>query len=735
MTNKRIISSLLPKLIESFGSKLLSGKCICGMILGFALLSCSDNNINFDLISDEYQPVNPVYISIVISNSDSQASRTRDDSNRIDGDKDEEVNGDIFNKGVEKEFAISPNYSHHAILLFDNNGDYVVGRSMSLQANQEDKTTTLPALLSIDKSKLTQLGATANSDSTKFTLSGKVLVMVNSNPIDITKAMSVASTYGINGFKSHDSASYIPQENLTVEEKGVKYFTMSSSIILQDNNIISAFEDNDGNDNTDGNIIFSSNEIEALANPITLYVERLAAKHTLGVDQNGYIKYFNSTDDTPIFLEPTFDESIDEMDRTVWYREEYEIQLDETGGSISPYIASNWKINIVGWGINGEEKQEYTFKNLNTDASYFQGWNPGAPLNKRRNYWAESCHYGEISFPDQYREVLLNDTIYSATDDDLNSLKDDLILNYYPYTSFSGLNGRNVSNYSSEHTISEGVITEDEYGNKKHLRAATHVIVAAQLLLDTQDQEYYDATTTNNGFIEGIKDKYYAMNSYMSKKAYLQYAFYDLCQSITSEIEVIDYTNPGAVFKPIEKTKAIENNLYQEISDGIYQKLNYEEVENLFDTEGALIKGGDGWAIISLKEEDKKIFVKTSSKNDEDLSSSDVYKELDNDLLTSLIYNYTEPAKHFKEGRMYYAIPIQHNENSSTIGTSTVKTGDLGAVRNHWYNILITQVKNVGAPVDDPYQPIVPNPEPKDISLGVEIEILPWHLKEIEVIY
>ena len=88
-------------------------------------------------------------------------------------------------------------------------------------------------------------------------------------------------------------------------------------------------------------------------------------------------------------------------------------------------------------------------------------------------------------------------------------------------------------------------------------------------------------------------------------------------------------------------------------------------------------------------------------------------------------------AGHFTGGRMYYAIPVKHNIESKSEGT--IATGDYGAVRNHWYSFTVNNIFSVGTPVDNPEEPIIPNVEPKNPGLGVEISILNWHQVSTDV--
>ena len=93
-------------------------------------------------------------------------------------------------------------------------------------------------------------------------------------------------------------------------------------------------------------------------------------------------------------------------------------------------------------------------------------------------------------------------------------------------------------------------------------------------------------------------------------------------------------------------------------------------------------------------------------------------------------------AKHFANGQMYYAIPIQHMVPTLTKkdGTHLYNIGSYGVVRNHWYQINISDIKKPGISIDDPEQPIIPNDEPYESAyVAFEIVIIPWHKISQEV--
>ena len=102
----------------------------------------------------------------------------------------------------------------------------------------------------------------------------------------------------------------------------------------------------------------------------------------------------------------------------------------------------------------------------------------------------------------------------------------------------------------------------------------------------------------------------------------------------------------------------------------------------------------------------------------------------------------------FTEGRMYYSIPVEHFLNptyNKTNPSDPFLVGDFGVVRNHFYQVTVTDIKKVGIGVFDVTEPIVPNYDPSTYYLAAKLNILGrqllrmWHCnyfrKEIAEVY
>mgnify|MGYP004549504747 CR=1 FL=1 len=83
----------------------------------------------------------------------------------------------------------------------------------------------------------------------------------------------------------------------------------------------------------------------------------------------------------------------------------------------------------------------------------------------------------------------------------------------------------------------------------------------------------------------------------------------------------------------------------------------------------------------------------------------------------------------YRNGMMYYSIPIEHLGNTGSFKDDSYKfpEGDYGVVRNHFYNLTINKIENIGSAVFDPDEIIIPNDEDNtNYNVGAQINILSW---------
>lgn len=85
------------------------------------------------------------------------------------------------------------------------------------------------------------------------------------------------------------------------------------------------------------------------------------------------------------------------------------------------------------------------------------------------------------------------------------------------------------------------------------------------------------------------------------------------------------------------------------------------------------------------------------------------------------------PAQIAKEGYVYYYTPIKH------LGT-TGSTGEYGVVRNHIYDVTITDIKGYGTPIFDPDKDIdTTHPSNEEVYIAASINVLSWRVVSSDV--
>lgn len=84
------------------------------------------------------------------------------------------------------------------------------------------------------------------------------------------------------------------------------------------------------------------------------------------------------------------------------------------------------------------------------------------------------------------------------------------------------------------------------------------------------------------------------------------------------------------------------------------------------------------------------------------------------------------PAQIAKDGYVYYFTPIKH------LGT-TGATGEYGVVRNHIYDVTISDIKGFGTPIYNPNKDIIPTePQDRETYIAARINILSWRVVNMD---
>lgn len=138
----------------------------------------------------------------------------------------------------------------------------------------------------------------------------------------------------------------------------------------------------------------------------------------------------------------------------------------------------------------------------------------------------------------------------------------------------------------------------------------------------------------------------------------------------------------------------------------------------------SVVISADGYAHVELKEASNYCYGagETSTK---DATTAEINKLLNGDET----YKYNTGCSFYKEGMMYYNIPIEHLRDDGKYNDSDYvqKEGNYGVVRNHYYIITVNSIRNLGKAVNVPDERIVPNDDNvKNYFVAAKINVLSW---------
>lgn len=156
------------------------------------------------------------------------------------------------------------------------------------------------------------------------------------------------------------------------------------------------------------------------------------------------------------------------------------------------------------------------------------------------------------------------------------------------------------------------------------------------------------------------------------------------------------------------------------------------------------ISGGDGQCLIAPAEEvmgeNFRYYLAPASQNSDQVIDLDPgidgktkIVEISYNHLVALIHKVIGPIDVFTEGKMYYSVPVPHVaqtfvESAPTKAEETWRTlGNVGVVRNNWYEFTVEEISGIGTPVHDLNQPIVPVMDVRRSYINLGVRLIDWH--------
>lgn len=395
------------------------------------------------------------------------------------------------------------------------------------------------------------------------------------------------------------------------------------------------------------------------------------------------------------------------------------------------YYNRNWTCSVEGWGINKFEPQEYYFRNIvpedmgaleypysfgsdinSAGQPYFYGWNKA---KDHRCFWSVDRHYNTGIYPGQYRPAVDNTQI------EYFGKKGPASLAYLSYNQLSkdmsridGESGATL--YSTENTFPDVRAS----GLWQHDLGGSELVVGARMHINGIDdsKSEYDLYRNRIGVFYPSKTDfaYYfvtTFNNQLNSQSTMSFRYYDWDTPQNNSGNVIHSLNiPYDDYKLYYKDAP----LTPEIMASLLKQTMPANIEN---GDGKVIPWIDGM-YIGRRAKDPDTYEEIGDVMRLSINTND---------FKSLIYDWVGAFDHFNGGRMVYTVPIIYRVSQEKTKSNNYRPaiGDYGVVRNAWYNFSVNSIDNIGSPIDDLDQPIIPYETSLENSIMTEIKVIEWH--------
>lgn len=322
-------------------------------------------------------------------------------------------------------------------------------------------------------------------------------------------------------------------------------------------------------------------------------------------------------------------------------------------------------VKFSKWGLNGTAKDSYLSKQLDSDWKNTVPFTNWAAPTDYRCFWAQSTVYG--TDPD------LSYTSYSELSSTINGSYDEKTFGYA---------------YCNENTNEVGKIitTSDAVLNPAKV---TSVLIGAQVCNAKGDP------------LDLVRH-----NGLLFKKAdYLNYV-----------VNVVNESNPF--------------NAYTSYVDETDNKTKYRKLDG--SSYLKLVRGTEKELTVVVDEENfagKKFYSITAGEDGKETATELTPEEAQKELQACLDAYTTDETlfvcdEAFTNGMMYYTIPIEHLAGFGT--NNAIIEGSYGVVRNHWYQVVLNKLENLGTGIFDEEEKIIPENPQQKYYLAATINILSW---------
>lgn len=750
-------------------------------------------------------------------------------SSRVEGNT-TPSSGNSFNDGLETEYKLTEEDDHHFLVYYsDNVGDDNSLPLLVIPLTPESQTTEGVAggdIIDDDGNYTTYDNITllaknvfsfndfVQADNDVPVKKDELLNLIRNKTgyilANFDKSITVTSSLTRTPVTTGNNAEFLASisrkdflEKMEVNDykitvDGTPYFVMSTAVYgnVSGTSLQPVYAYN----NLDSEDYIYTSKAEALKGTalISGYVERLAAKYTVGFDLSEYQanttsnKITGFTEADPSTGLPSFELYINKYTN---------ISFDNNGYSINsePTLAS---INVVGYAFSNVETTTNLNRYFSSNKNYFANWSdPG----NFRCYWSEDPHYtlekpgngsnsaSASGYPQQWRVALETDTITSLHageyifeedpvydevitsnangsttstkyyrtlgEPDYSKLNAECVLKYKSFdemlADYADSKKNNDSFYTLENTYSDPGMAD---GNnlkgswvwpwrKAAYSTATNIILLCQMQIRD------NTTTEGTAFYRDQNNIYYLGES----------------ELLSSKLEILNKVmlsggNAGLQIlhahwdshTPHEVMQDYESNYNGVYLDKVAWNMNSllwihgpnphngNTVEYWIAGADDMVlipsemSGGDGQRLIAPRWMGSEYTYHLAPEKNQDEIDDDPINEsgstkvvqINYNHLVALIHKIIGPIDVFTNGYMYYASPVPHSASSLTMtgpDPAWHTLGNIGVVRNCWYNVTVKGISDVGTSVDVTGQPIVPVMETTRSYINLGVKLMDWH--------
>ncbi len=501
----------------------------------------------------------------------------------------------------------------------------------------------------------------------------------------------------------------------------------------------------------------------AKANPVEIYVERLAARSE--------ITNLETVTETPASGEPF----------GIFKAEKYGDDMKEGSDPI-------WDIKPIAWSLTAVNKQSYDLKHVDLawrpkpadpQNSTFNGWietlsevkvtNPvynytyGTPQSEAykmypRINWCYDPMYGNATerkiFPHAARELETESAhkYYSATE----------IANNFKAGDWA--EGDMLQRYSYENTF-------DPAGQKDPRIAGTMLLVYAQA---KKHKPVPPATETNYEDLYNYMGQFQTYDEYATQLLSIAFTKNKVYKKVGTNYELLTkddlqivkaskfddvYGDNQASYKndknkastvvttPSTQLHELYSNYIIDLSSTViipgetnltslpqmdangYYPIGNKSIEKSYsDGYVSLVPKATLYCNSPYATKVNELYVENPA-HATDPSADEYIKATDAQIADVFLGSVIDAANRYENGLMYYAIPIEHYGKADD-GTAEKNPleGNYGVVRNNFYQVEIGYINGMGHGIHDVNEPIVPGDRKKPYYLAAKINILSWQI-------